>query len=181
LDRKITEGEEWIDSSLRDRILALDPAVVKRVQQTVAADPYLSFRKAPVCPEWLGGECRHGSACFFAHELPGPGEHSPDFSKFGIRCRFLGTVDPNGKAIVEQLLLMDQAAFGKKEEEVEVVQVREEPREKEEEEGEGVMTLPEVEEIAEGEEPIGYDGIGDIDLSLLPRFIGGKLVLGKRL
>jgi pre-mRNA-splicing factor RBM22/SLT11 len=173
VDRQIAEGDAWLDSSLRDRILALDAVVVKRAQQFVANDPYLSFRKAPVCPEWLSNECRHGAACYYAHELPNPGEHSPDCSKFGVRCRYLGTVDPNAQAIVEQMLLIDQAAFDRREEEVvvpkdlkwELPQTEEQP-----------MTRPEPEEIFEFEEPLQYDGIDEFDRADLPRLLKGRLV-----
>jgi hypothetical protein len=174
VDRQIAEGDAWLDSSLRGRVLALDPVVVKRAQQLVASDPYLSFRKAPVCPEWLSNECRHGAACYYAHELPKPREHSPDCSKFGVRCRYLGTVDPNAQAIVEQMLLIDQAAFDRREDEVTVIkdvkwtgpQTGEQP----------MMTQPEPEEIFEFEEPLQYDGIEEFDRADLPRLVKGRLV-----
>ena len=72
LDRKIEKGEEWLDESLREQVLHLDPAVVTRIQQLVDADPYLSFKKAPVCRKFLEDQCIYGESCYFSHELPGP-------------------------------------------------------------------------------------------------------------
>ena len=115
LDRQIENGQDWLDLSLHEKVMQLDPVIVKRVQQFVDADPYLSFKKAPVCPQWLTNECTHGLSCYYAHELPGPGEHSPDWSKYGVRCRYLGSVDPNGQAIIEKLLIIDQTMFQSKE------------------------------------------------------------------
>ena len=177
-DKKISNGEEWMDRSLRERILALDPVVVKRAQQLVQADPYLSFRKVAVCPEWLNNECTHGSSCYYAHELPGPGEHSPDNTKFGVRCRYLGTVDPNGTAIIEQLLLVDSHMFDKRQE-MKQEQPSEEglimPERETVIEKKPVMTLPPGEPTFIANEPVPYEGIEDIDLSSFPRLRNGML------
>jgi pre-mRNA-splicing factor RBM22/SLT11 len=186
IDRKISNGEEWFDGSLRDRILAIDPVVVKRVQQLVDADPYLSFRKSPVCPEWLGNECRHGAACYYAHELPNPGQHSPDLSKFGIRCRYLGTVDPNGTAILEKLMMMDQTLFqadrGQKEVQSKTKQVAI-PKSNEdnfevEKPVECPMHPPESEESLEADfdGPVPYEELNGFDFSVLPKFSNGMLL-----
>jgi hypothetical protein len=166
VDRQIAEGGAWLDPTTRDRILALDPAVVRRAQQLVASDPYLSFRRAPVCPEWLANECRHGTACYFAHELPRPGEHSPDCSKFGVRCRYLGTVDPNAQAIVEQMLLIDS----RQDEKAPAVKHLEWTVPEQQ------MTQPEPEEIFDFEEPLKYEGIEEFDREDLPRLLDGRLV-----
>lgn len=178
VDKKIENGEEWMDKSHRDRILSLDPVIVTRVQQLVAADPYLSFRKAPVCPEWLSNQCTHGSSCYYAHSLPGSGEHSPDQSKFGVRCRYLGTVDPNGQAIIEQLLILDKNIFQKQKHEV----VEEEPEEiaapvwhmPDTAPPAPVMTVPVLPEIQETDAPVPYEGLR-IDLSQFPVYEDGML------
>lgn len=172
LDKKIADGEEWVDASLRDRILSIDPVLVTRVQQLVQADPYLSFKKPPVCPEWLNNECTHGASCYFAHELPGPGEHSPDNTKFGVRCRYLGTVDPNGKAIIEQLLLLDPHVFQPRRapepspKTVDVVEHEEEEREI------PVMTPPAPDVTSDS--PVPYNIT--FDMSHFPRYVNGRLV-----
>jgi len=106
IDRKINNSEEWYNSSISEQMKMIDPAIITRIQQLVQADPYLSFRKPAVCQKWLSNECIHGESCFYAHELPLPGEHSPNMEKFGIRGRYLGTVDPNGTAIIEKLQAM---------------------------------------------------------------------------
>lgn len=184
LDRRIENGQDWLDLSLHEKVINLDPVIVKRVQQFVDADPYLSFKKAPVCPQWLTNECTHGLSCYYAHELPGPGEHSPDWSKFGVRCRYLGTVDPNGQAIIEKLLLIDQQMFQNKEQ-----QNQKEEKEKEKERSQRFfsdskkdekpkqpMKAPTENRIFDFDEPLEYEGI-NIDLSLFPKFINGRLQL----
>jgi hypothetical protein len=174
LDRQIAHGEEWLDGSLRDRIRAVDPAAVRRARQLVDRDPYLSFRKAPVCPEWLSNECRHGAACFYAHALPAPGEHSPDFSKFGVRCRFLGTVDPNGKAIIEMMMISDQEAFARGEEPEDAQEGRSADAPRTEE---GPMTPPEHPVRCESAEPLAYEGVDGRDIEGMPKYVGGRLVM----
>jgi pre-mRNA-splicing factor RBM22/SLT11 len=177
VDRQISETDDWLDSSLRDRVLGLDSVIVTRVRQLVDADPYLSFKRAPVCSEWLGNKCVHGSACFYSHELPKPGEHSPDMTKFGVRCRYLGTVDPNGKAIIEQLLARDPSVFQRNAERKPAIEEKKEanvwtsvPHDEF-----SVMTHPEPPEVFDGEEPLPYEGIEDIVLESLPRYIDGRL------
>ena len=171
VDKKISDGEEWIDASLRERILALDPVIVTRVQQLVQADPYLSFRKATVCPEWLNNECTHGASCYFAHELPGPGEHSPDTTKFGVRCRYLGTVDPNGKAIVEQLLLLDPHVFQPRTAPKPSAEPAP-PKPVEPDDSKPIMTPPPPEPLP-SDGPVPYDI--SIDTTHFPRYENGRL------
>lgn len=172
VDKKITEDDEWMDKSFREKVLSLDPVTVTRVQQLVDADPYLSFRKAPVCPEWLSNECKHGSTCYYAHKLPGPGEHSPDYTKFGVRCRYLGTVDPNGKAIIEKLLLIDQTIFEAREDPTPIKEPEPEPQPRSEG---SVMTPPAVPEIPETDAPLPYECLAGFDFSKLPKYENGVL------
>ncbi|OHS99204.1 hypothetical protein TRFO_34385 [Tritrichomonas foetus] len=184
-DRQIENNENWMDGSLRERILHLDPVTITRVQQVVASDPYLSFKKAPVCPQWLSNECTHGASCYFSHELPAPGTHSPDWTKFGIRGRYLGTVDPNGQAVIEKLLLIDQKIFtSNKEKENE----EDEHEHENENKNEGVfnegdvkklevknpMTAPSLNRIFDYDMPLPYEGI-EFDASTMPKFVNGKL------
>ena len=114
LDRQINSGEQWFSSSISEQMKMIDPAIIIRIQQLVQADPYLSFRKAAVCQKWLVNECVYGESCFYAHELPKPGEHSLNMEKFGVRGRYLGTVDPNGETIIEQLQVIDPTFFSSK-------------------------------------------------------------------
>jgi pre-mRNA-splicing factor RBM22/SLT11 len=179
LDRKISENEDWVDTSLRERVLKLDQVLVTRVRQLVDADPYLSFRKAPVCAEWLGNECIHGAACFYSHELPKVGEHSPDLTKFGVRCRYLGTVDPNGKAIIEKLLAHDPTVFQSQAEPRDGSEVHErqpEIRDRVSLESFSVMTHPKASDVFDSEKPLPYEGLEGVDWISLPAYFRGMLM-----
>lgn len=175
LDRKIANNEDWLDISLHERVLQIDPVVIKRVQQLVDLDPYLSFKKAPVCQQWLANECTHGSSCYYSHELPKPGEYSPDWSKYGVRGRYLGTVDPNSERIAEMLRMNDNTIFMTKkqiEESQKDQQTVQEPV-KQEETPKVSMKPPSVNKIFDFDEPLPYDGI-EIDPNTLPAFVNGR-------
>lgn len=160
IDRQIENGEEWIDGTLRDKVLHLDPTIVAECQQIVALDPFLTYKKPTVCPDWIAGNCIHGEACFFAHKLPEPGESSPNCSKYGIGSRYLGTLDPNGSMVIDRLLNINPNAFKSKahlpepEEKEEIQQPKFEPAKIEEK---PVMTLPaKLDEIYSFNEPLPY-------------------------
>lgn len=179
LDRQIENGQDWLDLSLHEKVMQLDPVIVKRVQQFVDADPYLSFKKAPVCPQWLTNECTHGLSCYYAHELPGPGEHSPDWSKYGVRCRYLGSVDPNGQAIIEKLLIIDQTMFQSKEQKDQEKGMKEKEKvlfsdKAGKKEKPKPMKAPTENRIFDFDAPLKYDGVS-IDIDQFPKFINGKL------
>ena len=186
VERKIENGEEWADSSIRDRIKQLDPTVVKLAQQYVAADPYLSFKKPLICQDWLAGNCIYGESCYYSHSLPKPGEISPNSSKHGVRGRYLGTLDPNGSNILEKLAAAYPTIFQKTEKK-EIIEEKK-PESKEEEETKQkpvsmfsldkkpVMTLPaELDQIYSFTEPLGYDFIKD-EPPEFPHFQNGKFI-----
>jgi len=178
IDRKIQRGEEWFDSSLRDQVLNLDESVVKRVRQIVEQDPYLMYRKSPVCPEWLNSECLYGDTCYFRHKLPDPGEISPDWSKYGVRCRYLGTEDPNGAAVIEKLLNIDNSFFPKQQKDESKLDpslaVPMKPALKVEE-IKSIMTVPEeIEEIFTQDRPSSYPNL-PAPTKVFPKLVSGKL------
>ena len=177
LDRRIDEGEDWLDGTFRERILRIDPVAVTMIQKFVQQDPYLSFRKAPVCMEWLANECIHGSSCYYSHELPKPGDYSPDYSKFGVRGRYLGTVDPNGQAIIEKLLLVDQAFFSKKEQKNDDENEKVEKKINQSKQTVNIrhpMTAPSYNKIFDDNDPLPFDGM-EYNENMFPKFVNGKL------
>ena len=182
LDRKIESGEDWYDDSIHQQVLKLDHSVVERVQQMVRKDPYLSFKKAPVCKKFLSDECTYGESCYFSHELPGPGECSPSWEKYGVRGRYLGTNDPNGTAIIEKLLLIDQSFFQQYKENHEdkkTIDYDENDKLLAEELNLNIkeaspMTHPFNYNIFDNDEPIMYKHV-NIDNYKLPNYINGVL------
>ena len=183
VEKMIEKGEEWADSSIREQVLKLDPTIVKLAQQYVAADPYLSFRKAQVCQDWLSGNCIYGDSCYFAHALPAPGEVSPNSSKHGVRCRYLGSLDPNGQLIIDKLIAAQPTIFKrvKRDDEEEKRKAQEaieeafKPATKKENE-KPVMTLPaELEEIYSFSEPLKYSFLPE-ESPDFPDFVDGKFV-----
>ena len=182
LDRKIESGEDWYDDSIHQQVLKLDHSVVERVQQMVRKDPYLSFKKAPVCKKFLSDECTYGESCYFSHELPGPGECSPSWEKYGVRGRYLGTNDPNGTAIIEKLLLIDQSFFQQYKENHEdkkTIDYDENDKLLAEELNLNIkeaspMTHPINYNIFDNDEPIMYKHV-NIDNYKLPNYINGVL------
>ncbi|EAX96820.1 hypothetical protein TVAG_107070 [Trichomonas vaginalis G3] len=174
VDRQIENGEEWMDGSLRDKVLHLDPTIVAECQQIVKQDPYLTYKKATVCPDWLAGNCIYGESCFFSHKLPLPGESSPNCSKYGIRSRYLGTLDPNGSIVIDKLLNINPNAFKSKQqapepEEVELPKFEEKRVEK------PIMTLPSnLGEAYSYSEPLPYPSKEKYEF---PDFVNGVFKL----
>lgn len=175
LDRKIIEGENWIEDSIPEQMRQIDPAIIARIQQLVEKDPYLSFQKPAICQGFLENNCIYGDACYYAHELPAPGEHCPNSTKFGIRGRYFGTSDPNGQAIIEKMLSIDPSVFqGRKEEEPQEEKMDEEqlPTEVEEE---IVFEVPKCyTQIYDEEHPIPFENM-DTCSNNFPKFIDGVL------
>mgnify|MGYP001041546751 CR=1 FL=1 len=167
-DRQISNSEDPFDTEIQDLVKKIDPNVAARAAALTQADPYLSMREPPVCVEWLKGECIHGESCFFRHEIPKRGEYPVDNTKFGVRCRFLGTVDPNGERILEQLLAETKDVRMKKS------AIEGDSWESKTTEEKGVSSIPrELISLLEDNEPPPYEGLGDFDL---PEFRDGELV-----
>ena len=157
LDKKIDQGEDWLDKTIHEQVLTLDPALVARARQLVEDDPYLSFKKAPVCQQWLSNACIHGDACHYSHELPKPGQHCPNWTKFGIRGRYFGNNDPNSQHIMDILQRNNPNIFGKKEQQI---QEEEKPEEKQEiVETQSLMTPPaDLDDIPMSNVPVPFEG-----------------------
>ena len=186
IEKKIENGEEWTDSTIRDRVRQLDPTLVALAQQYVQADPYLSFKKPLVCQDWLMGNCIYGESCYYSHMLPLPGEISPNASKHGIRGRYLGTLDPNGTNIIEKLIAAHPSIFKKQQKEVDETNGKVDQKNSKKSEKQiissfnskqtPVMTLPsDLDQIYSYEEPIGYDFIKS-EPPDFPHFVNGKFV-----
>lgn len=170
IDRKINNREEWYNSSISEQMKMIDPAIIARIQQIIQQDPYLSFRKAPVCQKWLLNECINGDACLYSHELPAPGESSPNMLKYGIKGRYQGTVDPNALSIIQKLQLINPDFF-------KVVKPIEIQREND-------LELPEVKTTKEqptmtppGPTPTKTDPHKFIDDFHLPHLFNGRLIM----
>ena len=182
IEKKIENGEEWADTSIRERVKQIDPTLVKLAQQYVNADPYLSFKKPLVCQDWLAGNCIYGESCFYSHSLPKSGEISPNSTKHGIRGRYLGTLDPNGTNIIEKLVAAHPSIFKKpaKTENEDKVDEKETNENIKislfSEERKPTMTLPkELGQIYSDTKPIDYDFIKE-ESPEFPRFVNGKFV-----
>jgi hypothetical protein len=161
LDRRITEGEAWLDRSLRDRIRQIDPVLVHRVRQLVDSGSSL-IQEDSRSPEWLSNECRHRAPCFtrtncrprlpgVRRSVPLSGNGRPKRAVIDARS---GGVRPARGAATHG----GGGAGGAEPEEL------------------SLMTPPAPEEIFEIGEPLGYPGIDDIDLTAMPKYVGGRLI-----
>lgn len=114
IDSKIESGKDWIDTTLQERINSIDPFLVEKARLLVENDKFLSYKVPNICPDWLDDHCMYGESCLYAHELPKDVTFHPLCTKYGIRQRFLGTDDPNGQLIVENLINLYPDFFSKK-------------------------------------------------------------------
>ena len=81
-------------------------------------------------------------------------------------------MDPNGKAIIEKLLLIDQTIFEPREDPTPIEEPEPEPQPR----SEGpVMTPPAVPEILETDAPLPYEFLAGFDFSKLPKYENGVL------